>query len=152
MVHINHRIGIQAPIEKVYEAMATTSGISGWWTRDTTGESAVGKSVTTRFHNADGNEVGSMKFEIVALTASKLVQWKFLEGPPEWIGTQVVFDIRQENDFTIVLFSHLNWVEEVEFKSHCSMKWATFLLSLRRFVETGTGDPSPDDVKIDNWN
>jgi hypothetical protein len=32
------------------------------------------------------------------------------------------------------------------------MKWATFLLSLRELVETGTGRPSPDDLKIDNWN
>jgi len=36
--------------------------------------------------------------------------------------------------------------------AHCSMKWATFLLSLREFVETGTGKPSPRDIKIDNWN
>jgi len=32
------------------------------------------------------------------------------------------------------------------------MKWATFLLSLKDFVETGQGKPSPADVKIDNWN
>jgi hypothetical protein len=32
------------------------------------------------------------------------------------------------------------------------MKWATFLLSLRDYVETGKGKPSPHDLKIDNWN
>jgi hypothetical protein len=32
------------------------------------------------------------------------------------------------------------------------MKWAVFLLSLREYVETGKGKPSPYDVKIDNWN
>jgi hypothetical protein len=32
------------------------------------------------------------------------------------------------------------------------MKWATFLLSLRELLETGKGRPSPDDLKIDNWN
>ena len=36
--------------------------------------------------------------------------------------------------------------------AHCSMKWAAFLLSLRDWVETGAGQPSPDDLKIDNWN
>jgi hypothetical protein len=29
---------------------------------------------------------------------------------------------------------------------------ATFLLSLRALTETGKGKPSPDDLKIDNWN
>jgi len=32
------------------------------------------------------------------------------------------------------------------------MKWATFLLSLKEFVEAGKGRPAPADVKIDNWN
>jgi hypothetical protein len=32
------------------------------------------------------------------------------------------------------------------------MKWATFMLSLKQLVETGTGRPSPVDFKIDNWN
>ena len=32
------------------------------------------------------------------------------------------------------------------------MKWATFLLSLREYVQTGAGRPSPNDLKIDDWN
>jgi hypothetical protein len=33
-----------------------------------------------------------------------------------------------------------------------STKWATFLLSLRDLVETGTGRPSPNDLTISNWH
>ena len=53
---------------------------------------------------------------------------------------------------TIVNFGHRNWKEPVEFMAHCSMKWAVFLMSLQELVETGKGKPSPDDIKIDNWN
>lgn len=35
---------------------------------------------------------------------------------------------------------------------HCSTKWAIFLMSLKAYLETGAGQPSPHDVKIDNWN
>jgi hypothetical protein len=35
---------------------------------------------------------------------------------------------------------------------HCSTKWAVFLLSLKQLVETGTGSPEPNDVKISNWH
>ena len=152
MAHIIHRVGIKAEIHKVYEALATVKGISGWWTKDTSGESEIGKTVTTRFYTLSGKENGSMTFEILNLEQDKKVHWKFLEGPPEWIGTEVVFELHQEKSFTIVLFKHINWAEEVEFKAHCSMKWAIFMLSLKELVETGTGRPSPDDVKIDNWN
>ena len=34
---------------------------------------------------------------------------------------------------------------------HCSTKWAVFLMSLKSLVETGKGDPYPNDIKIDNW-
>ncbi len=34
---------------------------------------------------------------------------------------------------------------------HCSTKWATFLMSLKQFAETGKGEPAPNDVRISNW-
>ncbi|HMJ47961.1 MAG TPA: hypothetical protein VK498_11570 [Ferruginibacter sp.] len=55
-------------------------------------------------------------------------------------------------DYTIVLFGHRNWKEEVKFMADCSMKWGIFLLSLKEFVETGKGRLSPNDIKIDNRN
>jgi len=152
MVNIKHRVGIKASPQKVYEALSTTEGISNWWTKDTTGESEIGKTIVVRFHTPDGNEVGSMDFEVIDLKPETKVHWKFTSGPPEWIGTEVTFDLHQEDQYTIVLFSHNNWAEEVEFKSHCSMKWAIFMLSLKQLVENGEGKPSPNDVKIDNWN
>ena len=93
-----------------------------------------------------------MGMEIRNVDSNKQVHWRFTSGPREWIGTDVVFNLAQDGDYTIVLFSHKNWREANEFTAHCSMKWATFLLSLRQLVETGKGKPSPDDLKIDNWN
>jgi hypothetical protein len=48
----------------------------------------------------------------------------------------------------ILLFTHANWKKPVEFMYHCSTKWATFLLSLRDWLERAEGRPSPYDVKI----
>ena len=86
------------------------------------------------------------------LTPDERVRWRVKAGPEEWVGTEVEFSLSRQGDYTIVLFGHRNWREAVEFMAHCSMKWATFLLSLRELVETGRGKPSPDDLKIDNWN
>lgn len=152
MVNIHHRVGIKAPIATVYEAIATTEGIANWWTRETSGESTAGKVLDVRFVAPDGEVLGSMGMEVIALEADRRVHWRFRSGPTEWIGTDVTFELKQENEYTILLFSHRNWREEVEFMAHCSMKWATFLLSLRSLLETGTGYPSPEDMKIDNWN
>lgn len=151
MVGINHRVGIKAPVSKVFSALSTVEGVAGWWTRDTTGVSRPGETVDVRFARPSGEELGRMAFEVLELDPDTKVRWRFRSGPEEWIGTDVTFDLAQNGDYTIVLFNH-TWRELVEFTSHCSTKWATFLLSLKDLVETGRGRPSPEDVKIDDWN
>ncbi len=152
MINIIHRVGIKAPVAKVYAALATVEGVAGWWTKETTGTSKVGGNIDFRFLSQEGKEIGSMRAEVTELDPNKNVQWRVIAGPPEWIGTDLVFNLTQEGEYTIVLFGHKNWREAVEFTAHCSMKWATFMLSLKEFVETGKGKPAPNDIKIDNWN
>ena len=149
---IIHRVGIKAPVSKVYAALASVDGVAGWWTRETEGDYRVGGTVSTRFRALDGKEIGYMEFEVLELEPDKEVKWRFKIGPAEWVGTDVTFQLSEAGDQTILLFGHRNWREAVEFTAHCSMKWATFLLSLRDLVETGKGRPSPEDLKIDNWN
>jgi uncharacterized protein YndB with AHSA1/START domain len=152
MVDIIHRIGIKAPLTRVYDAVSTVAGIAGWWTKETTGDSKLGGPVEVTFRSEAGKEVGRMGFEMFELEPNKEVRWRIKSGPEEWIGTDVTFTLTQDGDTTLIIFGHRNWREPIEFMAHCSMKWATFLLSLRQFVETGTGKPAPGDLKIDNWN
>ena len=37
MPDIVHRIGIKAPLSKVYAAVSSAEGVAGWWSRETTG-------------------------------------------------------------------------------------------------------------------
>jgi uncharacterized protein YndB with AHSA1/START domain len=151
MVDIIHKIGIKAPVSKVQAAVSTVAGVASWWTKETSGESKPGGTMQVTFRTKTGDEMGRMTFELLKSSPEEVV-WRFTSGPEEWIGTDVTFGLSQQGDATIVLFGHRNWREAVEFTAHCSMKWATFLLSLRQLLETGTGQPAPDDLKIDNWN
>jgi hypothetical protein len=65
------------------------------------------------------------------------------------VGTEIVFQLEWRNGQTFVLFTHQGWREPNEFMRHCSTKWATFLLSLKDYVEQGEGRPQPRDVKIE---
>lgn len=152
MPSIIHRIGMKAPIEKVYAALSTAEGIAAWWTKETSGNSQVGESLEMKFRTPEGTVMGGFEMQVVALDKNKSVQWKVKQGPPDWIGTDLHFNLKKEGDFVILQFAHKNWQESTESMAHCSMKWATFLLSLRELVETGKGKPSPEDLKIDNWN
>jgi len=151
MVDILHRVGIKAPVDAVYKALATRDGVAAWWTKDTQGESKVGGELRFRF-SAGGVEIGGVEVKVVELDPSKQVLWQVIGGPDEWIGTKIGWELRQEGEYAIVLFKHQGWKEPVEFMHHCSTKWATFLLSLKALVETGKGAPAPRDVKIDSWD
>jgi uncharacterized protein YndB with AHSA1/START domain len=152
MADIIHRIGIKKSAAQVYAALSTIEGLAGWWTKDTTGTSTVGGSIVFTFKTLDGKLLGEMAMDVLKLDPDKQVHWRVKSGPPEWIGTDITFDLSSADGMTILLFGHRNWRDPKEFMAHCSMKWAVFLLSLRDLVETGKGKPSPVDVKIDNWN
>ncbi|HEX6499906.1 MAG TPA: SRPBCC domain-containing protein [Micromonosporaceae bacterium] len=147
MVDILHRVGVKnSTPEKVYEALTTVEGLSGWWTDDTKGSGDVGGVLEFRFPG------GGVDMQVVELQPAQRVTWRVVDGPAEWIGTTIDWDLRQAGDYTIVLFKHQGWTEPVEFMHHCSTKWASFLMSLKSLLETGEGAPAPRDVRIDDWD
>ncbi len=151
MPDILQRVGIKGSLDDVYQALATRDGVAGWWSSETTGDSKVGGVLKFRF-TAAGAEIGVIDMKVLELHPANRVLWQVVGGPDEWIGTKVSFDLKQDGDYCIVLFKHQGWKEAVEFMHHCTTKWAIFMMSLKSLVETGKGAPSPDDVKIDNWN
>ena len=151
MPDILHRVGVKASLEDTYKALATREGLAGWWTTNTTGESKVGGTLTFRFR-VDGNDIGGFDMKVLELKPASRVLWEVVDGPPEWIGTRISWELKQEGDYAVILFKHLDWKEPVEFMHHCSTKWGTFLMSLKSLVETGKGAPSPEDVRIGNWH
>lgn len=147
MPDILQRVGIKASPETVYAAITTLDGLAGWWTTDTKGNPAVNGKTKFTF-----GDKGFFEMKTLEAKPSSHLLWEVTDGPPEWIGTKIRFDLKEEDGQTTILFKHEDWREPVEFMHHCSTKWAIFLMSLKSLVETGTGSPFPDDVKIDNWN
>jgi len=138
MADIVHRVGIRSSVRNVYEALTTIDGLSHWWVVGTKGATKKGGVIN----------FGFTKMKVEQLRVNKLVVWKCVKGPEEWVGTTISFQLKPRGKQIFVLFKHANWRKPVEFMYHCSTKWATFLLSLRDWIETGAGRPSPYDLKI----
>jgi uncharacterized protein YndB with AHSA1/START domain len=146
MVDILHKVGIRSSSrQEVYRALTTLEGLSAWWTSDTQGESRVGGVLEFCFN------AGGFDMKVLELRPDERVLWEVVAGPREWIGTTISFDLKQQADWTIVLFKHQGWKEPVEFMHHCSTKWGVFLLSLKSLLETGKGAPFPNEIKLDSW-
>jgi uncharacterized protein YndB with AHSA1/START domain len=150
MADILHRVGIRSSLDEVYKALTRREGLAGWWTEDTKGESKVGGVIQFRF-SAGGKDIGGFDMKVLELRPDKRVLWEVVEGPKEWIGTKISWELKQEDGFSIIMFKHQDWKEPGEFMHHCSTKWAIFLMSLKSLLETQKGAPSPHDTKISNW-
>lgn len=146
MPDILHKVGMKgASLDSVYKALATIEGLSGWWTSDTRGERKVGGVIQFRFGN------GGFDMRVLELEPTKRVVWQVIDGPEEWVGTKISFDLKQNDGWAVVVFKHADWKEPVDFMYHCSTKWAVFLLSLKSLLETGKGAPWPNEIKLDGW-
>ncbi len=146
MPDILHKVGIKSSsLDAVYKALTTVDGLSAWWTNDTRGDGKVGGILQFRFG------AGGFDMKVLELKPGERVLWQVVDGPEEWLGTKISFDLKQNGDWIIVLFKHQGWKEPVEFMHHCSTKWAVFLLSLKSLLETGKGAPWPHEIKLDAW-
>ena len=147
MADIRHRVGIIAPKEQVYNALATVEGLSRWWTRDASGDPAVGGKLAFRF----GQPEPAAVMEVTELAPGQRVAWRCVEGAAEWVGTSFTFDLSGSDGETVVRFTQAGWREPVEFMHHCSTKWAYFLLGLKAGLEGGSATPYPEDMAISRW-
>ena len=76
MADIRHRVGITAPRDQVYEAVATTEGLSRWWTRDTAGDPAAGSKLEFYF----GQPEPAAAMEVTGLVPGQRVAWRCVQG------------------------------------------------------------------------
>lgn len=136
---ICHRLLIEAPVEKVYEALTTQKGLAGWWTPDTLANPEVGS--TARF--AFGPDYFK-EMKIEELKPYSKVKWLCIKAFEEWIGTTLTFELDPHRKGCILFFRHEGWKNYTAEFASCSYDWALFFRSLKLLCETGKGIPYPD--------
>jgi hypothetical protein len=134
MASIKHLLHINASKQIIYEAISTVKGLSGWWTKQTTGESKEGGIIHFRF-----NEAGC-DMRVDSLKPNESISWECVAGFPEWIGTKISIRLEEVNGKTKVQFEHSDWKEATEFFAGCSFSWARYMESLRQLCQTGKGE------------
>jgi uncharacterized protein YndB with AHSA1/START domain len=144
MPDIRHRVGIAAPQPRVYDMLATQRGLAEFWTRQVEGDAEVGGKLRFFF----GRPEPSAVMEVIELSPGQRVRWRCVEGPPDWVGTTITFDLKDGEGETVLLFTHADWRAPVEFMHHCSTKWAAVLLGLRAGLEGGPFAAFPDDTRV----
>jgi uncharacterized protein YndB with AHSA1/START domain len=136
MPAIKHMLTIKSPAEKVYRAATSKEGLASWWTDNVIAEEKLHAVLEFRFGGTYHN-----KMEVIELVQNRIVEWKCIAGDKEWLGTRLLFDIRESEAGTVLRFSQLDWREETDFFASCNYQWGIYMKSLKDYCEKGKGNP-----------
>ncbi|MGZ3813232.1 MAG: SRPBCC family protein [Mucilaginibacter sp.] len=140
METIAHQVWINAGKEKVYDAVTSTDGLSGWWHPDCTAKAEVGFVNIFR----SGGHVHN-KMLIVDLKPNEFAEWECINDNGVWTGTHLSFEIIEKQGVCILNFKHSGWESATEFFTVCNFHWARHLLMLKALCETGKSQVVPEE-------
>lgn len=138
MPDILHEVVIEGAPDKVYRALTEQSGLASWWTTHAAAEPKVGTIGEFQFEG--GKFV--IKMQVDALEPGRRVDWKTVQGAPDWGGTRVTWDLTPVENGTKVLVGHRDYPSYDGTFASVSYHWAMYLTSLKAYVETGRGNPN----------
>jgi uncharacterized protein YndB with AHSA1/START domain len=142
---ILHLIKIRAAQDRVYQALSTTEGIRAWWTRDAALDPQIGGSGEFGF---DGHRM-VIKVKVAELAPPRHITWDPVSSTGGGFdGTTISFDLKSVDGVTLVLFAHRGFKASGENTASATTRWGFYLLSLKRYLETGRGTPNPEDTEL----
>ncbi len=139
---ILHDLPIDAPIDRVFEAVSTSAGLDAWWTERSKGVPREGHEYELGF----GPEF-AWRARVTRVVRPTEFELMLTRADQDWTGTQLGFRLEPRNGKTWLQFAHTGWPDRNEhYRVSCTC-WAMYLRILRRFLEHG--EIVPYDVRLD---
>ncbi len=137
-------VRIKADAKHVFEAICN---VRGWWSEDIEGETDRVDAVFD-YHYED---VHFCKIRVIEMDEYRKVMWQvldnhfsFVQDQSEWLGTKVIFELRESDGETILDFMHRGLLPEHECYAICHDAWTNYISSsLVDLVEKHKGQPNP---------
>ncbi len=142
MANITHHFPISKPIDEVFRAFSTPSGLDQWWTRSSSGEPAEGAEYELGF--GPGYTWRACVTHCVENEAFELT---LTEAQEDWLGSKVRVDLTEDDGSTLVRFRHSGWPSGNDHYYASCYCWAMYLRILKRYVEHG--ETVPYEVRLD---
>lgn len=134
---ILHTVDLQVPPDRVYDALATETGLAGWWTTDVKADVRQGGQIEFRFADQFAADM-----EVRELETNRRVVWRCVGGAPLWQDNTFRFELERRDGGTLLMFTqeYANEIPDEEYGRY-NFNWGYYLLSLKRLCETGSGHP-----------
>jgi uncharacterized protein YndB with AHSA1/START domain len=139
---IMHLVKIHVAPARVYQAISSAEGIRKWWTRDAALDATIGGIGEFGFN---GRQF-VIKAHVDELRGPTHVRWTMLAPPFD--GTTITFDVRANGNDAMLAFAHRGFKSTDDIYAGATTRWGFYLVSLKRYLESGQGSPNPDDLDV----
>jgi uncharacterized protein YndB with AHSA1/START domain len=138
MTALSHQIRISAPRDRVYQAISTRDGLTGWYTADLEGDIAAGQEAVFRFKGRE-----PFRWRFAELSPGARIRWECTQGPGAAAGTTTTFRLSDTTDGrTQVDLDHDGFGETDAALATCNTLWGILLGHLKAYAETGAQSPA----------
>jgi len=135
MSDVLFRFDLDAPPQRVLEALKTTDGIKGFWTSRAEVPAEVGETLEVEF------AIAPAPFDLrLEQSDDRTVVWRTESFPPHWVGTTVRWDVESRDDGSTVSFRHAGFDDDAE-AGRVAYTWGQVMVRLKQYAETGRPDP-----------
>jgi hypothetical protein len=121
--------------DAVRRALTTTEGITSFWTDKADIPEVVGETLKLGFPEAP------QPFDLLlAQSDDKVIIWRTATFPPQWLGTDIRWEISGGDGTSTVAFRHGTFTDETE-EGRVAYVWGHVMVQLAHYVETGVAAP-----------
>ena len=137
MKTIIHSFRVHAAPSRVYRALTTEGGLSGWWTTAVSIDDGPPAVVHFTFHGDFHPRI-----EVTGSAEDRSVAWTCVGGHENWRDNTFSFTLDERDGETQVHFVQ-EYAQELsdEVYGVYNFNWGYYLNSLKRLCETGEGAP-----------
>jgi uncharacterized protein YndB with AHSA1/START domain len=136
MTAILMQMDVDAPADRIWQALTSPEGLRSWWTSRAEVDTADGVS---RFSFPDAPVTWDLRTD--EADEGRHLRWRCVGGPPPWVDTDVVFDLSETDGRTLVRFDHTGWRDDEEMVRIVTFGWGQILPRLKQHSETGDRVP-----------
>src|SRR4029450_8091059 len=126
---------VDATPDAVRRALTTSEGIASFWTDKADVPAEIGDTLNLGFPEAPA------PFDLVlSQSDDKMITWRTATFPPQWVGTEVCWEISGGEETSTVAFRHGTFNDETE-QGRVAYVWGQVMVQLKRYLETGVAAP-----------
>jgi uncharacterized protein YndB with AHSA1/START domain len=128
---------MDADAKTVWQAISTPDGVTGWFTAHAKIDSSAGGHHLLSFPEMPA----PWDLRIEDSRPTRRLTLSVQAGPPEWEATTMTYEIVDRPEGGVVLNFDHNDFATVDGARSWTIGWATKMLALKKYAETGQRDP-----------